>query len=497
LTETHVATSTAPAFATGTAKQLLIDGRWDDAASGETIESVNPTNGRMLPRLALGADRDVDRAVEAARRAFEGPWRSFRPADRRRVLLRLADLIEARAEELAMLDALDFGAPLRLGRWLVANAADTFRFAAGMATMLHGDTIENSSPTPVFSYTRKEPVGVVGSIIPWNGPLFAAAWKVAPALATGCTVVLKPAEQASLTPLLLGQLCLEAGIPAGVVNVVTGAGAAGAALAAHPGVDKIAFTGSTTTAQHIIRASAGNIKKLTLELGGKSPHIVFADADLQAAAVAAAAAAYNNSGQVCAAGTRLYVERPVYEEFTERVAAVAASLRVGDPLLDDTDLGPLVSREQFDRVTGYLTAGREGGATARTGGSTPSDPALADGFFVEPTLFTAVTDDMSIAREEIFGPVLSAIAFDDVRDAVTRANDTPYGLAGGVWTQDIDKALTVSEGLRAGMVFVNGYGFTDPAVPFGGYKMSGYGRENGRDSYDQYLQTKAVWIRRK
>jgi acyl-CoA reductase-like NAD-dependent aldehyde dehydrogenase len=374
-------TGSTPDFASGPAKQLLIDGRWADAASGDTFASINPTNGGTLPGLARGAAADVDRAVAAARRAFEGPWRTFRPADRRRVLLRLADLIEARSEELATIEALDFGAPLRLGRWLVANAADTFRFAAGMATMLHGDTIENSSPTPAFSYTRKEPVGVVGSIIPWNGPLFAAA--------------------------------------------------------------------------------------------------------------------YNNSGQVCAAGTRLYVERPVYEEFTERVAAVAASLRLGDPLLDDTDLGPLVSREQFDRVTGYLTAGREEGATARTGGSVPSDPALAGGFFVEPTLFTSVTDDMSIAREEIFGPVLSAIPFDDLQDAVSRANDTPYGLAGGVWTQDIDKALTVSEGLRAGMVFVNDYGFTDPAVPFGGYKMSGYGRENGRDSYDQYLQTKAVWIRRK
>ncbi|GHI99318.1 aldehyde dehydrogenase [Streptomyces olivaceus] len=483
-----------PDFATGQAKRLLINGVWVEAGSGETIESVDPATGAPLAPLALAGAADVDLAVAAARRALEGDWGAFRPADRARVLSRLADLIEDRAEEFAAIDAVDMGAPIMTARWMASNAVSTFRYAAGQALTIHGDTIEHSQTRSMFAYSLKEPVGVVGSIIPWNGPLFAAAWKLAPALAAGCTVVLKPAEQAALTPLLLGELCIEAGLPPGTVNVVTGDGVAGAALTEHRGVDKIAFTGSTATGRRVIKGSAGTIKRLTLELGGKSPHIVFADADLDRAAQAAAMGAFALSGQVCAAGTRLYVERDVCDEFTERVARITRSLRVGDPLDDQTVLGPLVSREQFDRVSAYVKTGSEQGASAISGDLPKAQEQFGDGFFVPPTLFTGVTDEMTIAQEEIFGPVLSAIPFDGVDDVLTKANNTPYGLAAGVWTQDVSRALEMTRGLRAGMVFVNNYGASDPAVPFGGYKMSGYGRENGRAAIEAYLETKSVWM---
>jgi aldehyde dehydrogenase (NAD+) len=363
--------------------------------------------------------------------------------------------------------------------------------------MLHGETIENSiAPGEFLTYTLKEPVGVVGAIIPWNAPLTAAIWKIGPAVATGCTIVLKPAEEASLAALRLGELIMEAGFPDGVVNVVTGFGeTAGAALASHHDVDKIAFTGSHITGQKIVQASVGNLKRVTLELGGKSPDIVFADADLDAAAPGAAMGVFANSGQVCSAGTRLFVERKIYDEFVERVAKVGSGLKVGDALDPATQIGPLVSSQQLERVTGYLEAGKSEGARPVAGGQRLTEGDYAQGFFVPPTVFADVRDDMKIAREEIFGPVLSAFPFDNMDDLIRRANSTMFGLGSGVWTRDVSKAHRLARAIRAGNVWVNCYGQMDVSVPFGGYKMSGYGRESGRESLDEYMQTKSVYIR--
>lgn len=479
----------------GNPKLLLIDGKLVPALSGRTFPTINPSNGKVLAHVAEAAAEDIDRAVVAARRAFEGPWSRMKPFDRQQCLLKLADLVDLHFDDLAMLDTLDMGGPIASTSSRRQRGVALLRYYAGLATATHGHTIENSQAGRIFSYTVKEPVGVVAAINPWNGPLGMAIWKIAPALAAGCTVVLKPAEQAPLSPLRLGELCLEAGIPPGVVNVVAGTGAAGAALAAHAGVDKVAFTGSTEVGRKIIQASAGNIKRVSLELGGKSPNIVFADADLNLAVPGAAMAVFANSGQICSAGSRLFVQRSIHDEFLERLAAFAKNLRVGDPCDPKTQLGPLVSHEQLERVTGYLQSGRDEGATALAGGQRKLDAGLADGYFVEPTVFGAVRDDMRIAQEEIFGPVISAMPFDTVEEAVRRGNATQYGLGSGVWTRDINNAMQVSNGLRAGSVWINCYQAMDPAVPFGGCKMSGYGRESGVEHMEEFLHTKAVWIK--
>jgi aldehyde dehydrogenase (NAD+) len=477
-------------------KGLIIDGKSVPALSGKTFATLNPATGQTLVQVADGDAADIDVAVASARRAFEeGPWSRFKPFDRQQVILALADLIDRNFDELALLDTLDMGAPLSRTTAGRRRAVALLRYYAGLATSMRGDTIPNSAPGDVFSYTLKEPVGVVGAINPWNAPLGLALWKIGPVLATGCTVVLKPAEQAPLTSLRLAELALEAGLPPGVFNVVTGLGAAGAALAAHPGVDKVAFTGSTEVGKKIVRAAAGNLKRMSMELGGKSPNIVFADADLDKAVPGAAMAVFQNSGQICSAGTRLYVERPVYDEFVAKVAEFAAKLRVGDPLDPQTELGPIVSAEQLDRVTTYLELGKQQGARALTGGTRLSTSGLDRGYFVAPTVFADVKDEMRIAREEIFGPVLSTLPFDDIGDVVRRANDTPYGLGAGVWSRNVSTVHKVARSLRTGSVWANCYQVMDPAIPFGGYKQSGFGRESGVEHMNEYLQTKAITLK--
>lgn len=475
-------------------KLMLIDGKHVNAVSGNTFETINPTTGKVLATVADGEAADIDLAVASARRAFEGPWSKFKPAERRDLLLRLAEHIDRRYEDLAALDTLDMGAPLMRTRGTRERTIGLIRYYAGLAMSIHGETIPNSVPGNIFSYTLKDPIGVVGAITPWNGPLTLAIWKIAPALAAGCTVVLKPAEQSPLSSLLLAELCLEAGLPPGVLNVVTGRGAAGAALAAHRDVDKIAFTGSTSVGQKIIEASAGNIKRLSLELGGKSPHIIFSDADLDAAVPAAAMAVFANSGQICSAGTRLFVQEPIYDEFVKRVAEYGNALKLGDPANAETQLGPLVSAQQLARVSNYLSAGINDGATMLAGGLHQDQPELSNGYFVRPTVFSDVRDDMRIAREEIFGPVISALPFKDTESVIRRANASEFGLGGGVWTRSLETAKNVSHGLRTGSVWVNCYQAMDAAVPFGGYKMSGYGRESGRGHIEEFLETKAIWL---
>ncbi|MCC6826826.1 MAG: aldehyde dehydrogenase family protein [Novosphingobium sp.] len=476
-------------------KALFIGGKWVDAIAGRRMDAINPADGHRIATLAEGDAADIDAAVAAARHALEqGPWPRFTPAERQGLLLRIADLLEARSESFAVLDTLDMGKPVRFTRGAIPLLVDLLRYFAGAARTIHGSTPQTSLPG-MFAATVKEPVGVCGAIIPWNGPLWASVLKIGPVLATGCTLVLKPAEDASLAPLMFADLCAEAGVPPGVINVVTGLGpTAGAALAAHMDVDKMSFTGSDATGRRIVQASAGNLKRLSLELGGKSPHIIFADADLAAAAPAAAMAVFVNSGQVCSAGTRLFVERSIHDAFVEAVVAHAGALRFGDGLSADTDLGPVVSARQHARVLGYVEAGVAGGARLVSGGDRPAGDAFGQGFYVNPTVFCDVADDMRIAREEIFGPVLAIFPFDSEDEVVRRANDTPFGLGAGMWTRDVGRAHRVGGALKAGSVWVNCYNALDPAVPSGGYKASGWGREYGPNHLEEHLNVKSLWI---
>ena len=476
-------------------KQHFIDGRWHPSATGERIETINPATGKLLATLARGREIEVDLAVASARRAFQGPWSIFTPAQRQRVIMRFAELFERHFEELTLLESLDMGAPLltRL-RPAKAGALQTILYYAAQARNICGDTPHNSLPGHVATMILKAPVGVVGGIIPWNGTLFSQMHVLGPVLATGCTAVIKPSEEASLAILRTAQLLVEAGLPPGVVNVVTGYGAeAGAPLAAHPDVNRIAFTGSTGTGREIIKASAGNMKRLQLELGGKSPDLVFADADLDKAVPGVAMGVFSNSGQICFAGTRVFVERKIQDEFVDRLSAYTRTLKVGDPLAPDTQLGPLISQRQLDRVLGFVESGQREGAQLAVGGQRLGGD-LSGGYFLEPTVFNDVSNSMSIAREEIFGPVASVIPFDTMEEALSLANATPYGLASGVWTTNVNTVMKMTRDLQAGTVWVNCYGLVDPSVGFGGIKESGYGWKGGQAQIDGYLYQKAVYI---
>jgi phenylacetaldehyde dehydrogenase len=476
-------------------RTMLIGGKWTDSASGKTFPTYNPATGEVLAQIAEGDREDINRAVAAARRAFdEGPWSRMTTSERGRLIWKLADLLEQNLEEFATLESLDNGKPLSVARVAdIPLAVDLFRYMAGWATKVEGTTIPISVPyapgAKFLAYTKREPVGVVGQIIPWNFPLLMAAWKLGPALATGNCVVLKPAEQTPLTALRLGELILEAGFPEGVVNIVTGYGeTAGAPLAAHDDVDKIAFTGSTEVGKLILQAAAGNLKKVSLELGGKSPNIVFADSDMKAAVSGAASAIFFNHGQCCCAGSRLYIEQPVFDKVVDGISEQAKKIKLGSGLESDTQMGPLVSKEQLDRVCSYLESGFNEGAKATVGGKRHGEK----GYFVEPTVLVDTKEEMKVVQEEIFGPVVTAIPFKDPDEVVPRANNSIYGLAAGIWTRDISKAHRLADKLRAGTVWINCYNIFDAALPFGGYKQSGWGREMGKDSLELYTEVKAV-----
>jgi phenylacetaldehyde dehydrogenase len=476
----------------GSERPMLIGDAWVPSEENAAFATLDPATGQEIARVAEAGPADIDRAVAAARAALDGPWRSMRPSERGRLLWRLADLVERHAEELAQLESLDNGKPIAFARAAdLPLVIDHLRYFAGWPTKVEGRTIAGGPDVHV--YTRCEPVGVVGAIIAWNFPLLLCAWKLAPALAAGCTVVLKPAEETPLTALRLGELVLEAGIPAGVVSICPGYGeVAGQALVRHPGVDMVAFTGSRAVGSEIARAASANVTRVSLELGGKSPNIIFPDADLEAATAAAAQAIFFNSGQVCSAGSRLLVHRSVHDAVLERLVELARALRVGPGLAPDTDLGPLVSAEQLRRVTGYLERGIQEGADVVSGGGRPARHGDS-GYFVEPTILVSVDDEAVVCNEEIFGPVLVVQSFDDADEAVTRASSTEYGLAAGVWTRDVALAHRTAARLAAGTVWINGFHGYDAAVPFGGFKRSGYGRDNGEEAIAKYLQTKAVW----
>jgi phenylacetaldehyde dehydrogenase len=480
---------------------LFIGGRWRPSESGQTIASTNPATGRPLATLARGTRADVDAAVDAARTALTDPaWRDITPLHRGELLHRLAELVEAHADELALIESLDNGKPVTVARAVdVGTTAKLFRYFAGWPSKFEGATIPLSprGGLRILNYTVHEPIGVVGAIVPWNFPMSMASWKLAPALAMGNAVVLKPAEETSLSTLRLAELVEQAGFPPGVLNVVTGAGSVvGAAIAEHPGVDKVAFTGSTEVGRLITAAALGNMKKVSLELGGKSPHIVFPDADPAAVAAAACDGIFFNQGQTCTAGSRLYVHSDIYDDVMQALVDHARRIVVGPGQDPATQMGPLVSAKQLDTVTSYVESGLDQGAVLATGGARPSglDERYAGGYFLEPTVLAETTHAMRVVQEEIFGPVLVAMRWSDVDDLVDKANDTPYGLSAGLWTNDLTDAHRVAAAIKAGTVWINCYNLTDPASPFGGYKQSGWGREMGRGVLEQYTETKSVWV---
>jgi len=483
--------SAVASFLKSSPKKLLINGKWVAPKSGKTFETINPATEEVLALIAEGDKADVDEAVKAARKALEdGKWGKIGPHERARYLFKIAELIDQHADEIAELETLDNGKGVSFSRGFdIPAAAETFRYYAGWCTKIYGET--NPSDPSMFNYTLREPVGVCGQIIPWNFPLLMAAWKLGPALSCGNTVILKPAEQTPLTALRLGELILEAGLPEGVVNIITGFGpGAGSSIAEHPAIDKVAFTGSTEVGKLILKASAGNLKRVSLELGGKSPNIIFPDADLKEAVPTSMMGVFFNSGQVCCAGTRIFVQHDMYDQFVDQLTTFSKGVSYGDPLDPKTVMGPVVSKEQFDRVKSYLEVGKNEAKLA-SGGET----GKGKGYFVQPTVFSGVNNNMKIAREEIFGPVATAISFKDENDAVLQGNDTEYGLAAAVWTRDVGRAHKVARALKAGTVWVNCYNQLDPISSFGGYKQSGFGRELGKHSLELYSQIKSVYVK--
>jgi len=474
--------------------RLFINGEWRDAAGGKVFEAINPATGEVLTQVAEASAADVDAAVIAARKVFDdvaGPWRKISTSERGRLLWRIADAVERNIDEIAELETLDNGKPIFESRYVdMPMVVDVLRYYAGWATKIHGETV--NSFENAFTYTIREPVGVVGAIVAWNFPLLLASWKLGPALACGNTVVLKPAEQTSLTALRFAELAKEVGLPDGVLNVITGGPQTGAALVRHSGVDKIAFTGSTAVGKEIMRSAAESLKRVTLELGGKSPNIVFADADVDAAVKGAINGIFYGKGEVCCAGSRLFVENKVRDEFLEKLVARAKKVQPGDPLDPKTRLGAIVSEQQMKQVLGYIDKGKTEGAELLVGGNR-AHVGNGSGFFVEPTVFGGVKNDMCIAQEEIFGPVLATLTFNDVDEVAELANQVTYGLAAAVWTRDFKRAHQLSRRLKAGTVWINTYNLMDAALPFGGYKQSGFGRELGAQAIDHYTEVKTVW----
>jgi aldehyde dehydrogenase (NAD+) len=474
---------------------MLIDGERVDSESGENFDSVNPYTGKVWAVVPEASAEDVDAAVQAARRAFdEGPWGRMTGADRARLMRRLAELIDRDALELATVESTDNGKIIREMAAQLRALPDWYQYFAGAADKIHGETIPINKPN-FFVYTRREPTGVVAAIVPWNSPLLLLTWKLAPALAAGCTFVVKPAEQTAVSTLKFAALLEEAGFPAGVFNVVTGHGpTTGRALVRHPGVSKVAFTGAVETGIVVMKDAADHLARVTLELGGKSPNIVFADADLDAALNGVVAGIFAATGQTCIAGSRLLVEKSVHDELVQKLATRARTIRMGNPVDMETEMGPLAFREHLDKVMGFISSAQDDGAQLVSGGVRPSSPDLKDGYFIEPTIFTGVDNEMRIAREEIFGPVLSVIPFESEEEAVKLANDTKFGLAAGIWTRDIQRGHRLAHAVRAGTVWLNTYRAASPYSPFGGYGMSGIGRENGLEALREYTQVKTVWV---